>query len=142
MIEILMVLLVISILIGVATPFYWDFDTDAREITTKQKIIEIKKAIIGESLVSSTGQFISHGFFTDLNQLPNSLTELTSIGSHSPYNPFTKRGWNGPYIQSNSSDWNKDAWGEIIQYSKTTKTIFSCGVDKTCNNGDDLSVSW
>jgi type II secretory pathway pseudopilin PulG len=58
---------------------------------------------------------------------------------------LTLQGWCGPYVDrelsNNLTDFKTDGWGTTFQYSNVTNIITSCGVDRTCGNGDDLTFT-
>lgn len=53
------------------------------------------------------------------------------------------QGWCGPYldrpISQNPNSFKTDGWGTVFQYD--TVTLRSCGSDRTCGNGDDLTFT-
>jgi hypothetical protein len=52
------------------------------------------------------------------------------------------RGWCGPYLDqeiSGSDLFKRDGWGTLLQYNGNT--IVSCGPNRVCGDGDDLSIA-
>jgi len=52
------------------------------------------------------------------------------------------RGWCGPYIDrefQGSDQFKRDGWGALLQYNGNT--IVSCGANRTCGDGDDISIT-
>lgn len=140
--EILMVILLVGIMSAVAIPQFVDFSSEARTAKTQQRLKELKLAITGDASLISNGQYVKPGFEAHLGDLPNSLDDLVIQGSQPNYDPFSKRGWRGPYVNNTASDWNVDGWGNLIQYTKASRELRSCGDDGTCGNGDDILVQF
>lgn len=136
LIEVLMVIVLASIIAVVSIPQFIDFQKDAKIAVTKDKLLTIRQAILGNAKTYQTG-YISH-----LGAVPANLTDLTTKGSKANYDPISKLGWNGPYIDSSASDWNKDAWGTNLVYNANARTITSCGPNLSCGDSDDISVSF
>lgn len=136
LIEILMVVVLIAIVSAVAIPQFVDFRSDARRAVTQDRLASFRTAIVGDS---KTGK---RGFLADLGRVPNNLNELTSRGALATYDPITKIGWNGPYVDGTVSDWNRDAWGTNLSLDTTNRLIRSCGSDLSCGNADDLTVTY
>lgn len=142
MIEILMVLILVSILSAVATSSFINFSDTAKISVTTERILEFKRAIVGDSRQVAQGRLINPGYESQMGALPNALTDLTTQGAQAAYNPFTKTGWRGPYVSNTSSDWNLDAWGTAIVYSKAGRSLTSYGPDKASGGGDDIVVTF
>ncbi len=136
LIEILMVVLLVSIVSAVAIPQFIDFRKDAKIAVSQEKLNSIRLSITGDARTQRTG-YISH-----MGALPANLTDLTTKGTKIDFDPISKTGWNGPYIDSSVTDWNLDAWGTALQYSSTNRNIKSCGPNKTCGDSDDLTVTF
>lgn len=149
LIEILMSVILISILAAVAIPRFLDFSGDARIAVTTEKLSALKLAIVGDPRFFSSGQHTKMGYEAHCLGAPSSLNDLISQPAtgtcSSAYDPFTKRGWSGPYVSSTSADWNADAWGTAIQYFNAgppARTLRSCGPDRSCGTADDISVTF
>lgn len=142
LIETLMVILLVAILTTVVLPQFVDFKNDAKTAVTKEKLAALKKAIVGDAGQVANGSFINAGFENHLGSPPATLSELAVQGAYDSYNPFTHRGWRGPYIDTSVGDWDKDAWGTTLEYDDGGRVITSCGVDLTCGNSDDLFVTF
>ncbi len=143
LIEILMVILLVGIVSAVTVPQFIDFSRDAKTSVTNQKLIEFKKAIIGDpDSLTKNGTYAQPGFENHVGAVPTTLAQLNTQGALAAYDPFTKKGWRGPYVSTSTTNasWNIDGWGTVIQYTPVTRTLFSCGADKICSNGDDIVV--
>lgn len=136
LIEILMVILLISIVSAVAIPQFVDFRSDARKVVTQERLASFRSAIVGDA------KFNKRGFISDLGRAPNNLNELVTRGVMPTYDPIAKIGWNGPYVDSSVSDWNRDAWGSNLVLDTTNRLVRSCGADASCGNADDLTVPY
>ena len=99
---------------------------------------------------------LSHG--GSAGALPLSLNGLVTtdgvisdgtVNCHTDNNPahvatyLSLQGWCGPYInqvfQENPNEFKTDGWMSLFQYNSATGVITSCGPDRTCGNGDDLT---
>lgn len=142
LVETLMVILLVAILTTVVLPQFVDFKNDAKSKVTQAKLAALKKAIVGDPGQVANGSFINAGFENHIGAPPADLSELATQGAYDNYDPFTHRGWRGPYIDTTVGDWDKDAWGTTLEYDDGGRVITSCGVDLTCGNSDDLFVTF
>lgn len=141
-VELLMVILLVGIMSAVAIPQFVDFGAAARVTLTRDKLIAFKMAIVGDSRAIQNGQYMQPGFENHIGSLPVTLNDLRVQGAHPNYDPFTKRGWRGPYILTSDTQWNLDSWGTVIQYNAGTRVLTSCGPNLTCGNADDISLQF
>jgi hypothetical protein len=106
----------------------------------------IRRAIMGDPTMVVGGHFSQAGFRGDLNQLPNPLSQLTTQGALPAWDKFTRRGWNGPYIDGGQLN---DAWGNPITIggfdangvNGRTFTLRSAGPDGILGNADDIVLT-
>ncbi len=118
-IELLVVIFVIGILIAYVTPTALNRAAkNARITTTRQKMVQLRNAIVGNSELVSGGEYIDVGFKGDVGRLPFNLLELVIKPTDTDtWNPFIKHGWNGPYIRDDSKhSFIFDAWGDTIKF--------------------------
>lgn len=141
-VELLMVILLVGVLSAVMMPQFIDFRTDAKIAVTKDKLSSIKLALLGDARQVVNGVPVSPGYIKNMGSLPSSLTDLVTKGSQATYDPFSKRGWNGPYLDSTNANWNKDGWDINFVYSSTGRTVTSCGPNKICGNADDIVINF
>lgn len=142
LIEMLMVILLVGILATFTTSQYFKFTDEARTNVTLSRLSDLRTAIIGDSRMVAAGKFTNPGFMGQIGSVPTGLNDLITQGAYPAYDPFSQKGWRGPYVASTDANWNKDAWGVALVYSSVTRTIKSCGKDMVCGNADDISVSF
>lgn len=135
-------MIVVAILAVVAIPQFVNFGSDAKDAVSRTRLKEIRMAIVGDPQAIAGGVYTKAGFEKDLAALPTALSELGVIGAYPAYDPFTKIGWRGPYVDTSVPDWNKDAWGTTFSYSAGGRTLTSYGPDKASGGGDDITVSF
>lgn len=128
LLEILMAVALVAIVSAVALPRFVDFRTDASAAVTKDRMGSLREAM--------------QKFVTNMAAPPATLTSLTTQGTQPAYDPINKVGWNGPYVDGSVSGWNADGWGTAYQYTSATRTLRSCGPNKTCGDADDLVVTF
>jgi len=128
LIELVIIIVVLGILAAVAVPRYFDVAESSKENATKQEMIALRRAIAGNPSATAGGEYIDRGFEGDCGFVPSLLTDLVSKpGSLSVYNPLTRLGWNGPYMDSSSGDYLTDAWGNAYAYQPTLRRLRSTG---------------
>lgn len=149
LIEIMMVLLLLGILTRIAITAFTDFSTEAKTTVSRDKMNAIKSAIVGDARFVAGGKYTKQGYEAHCLAPPTLLTDLPTMpgaGTCSVvYDPFTKRGWRGPYVSTTDTNWNKDGWGTTFEYyvaGPPARTIRSCGVDATCGNADDITITY
>lgn len=53
------------------------------------------------------------------------------------------QGWCGPYLDrvfvENANDYKTDGWAQTFQYDSVGDVITSCGPDRVCGTGDEIS---
>jgi len=120
-IELLVVISIIGILIAYVAPTVLNrAANNARITTTRQKMDQLRKAIVGNSELIGGGEYIDVGFKGDVGRLPGNLLELVIKPTDADtWNPFNKHGWNGPYIRDDGKhSFIFDAWGDSIKFLK------------------------
>jgi prepilin-type N-terminal cleavage/methylation domain-containing protein len=143
LIEILLVAFLISILAAIGVTQFLGFNNDAKTAVTKEKLAALKVAVTGDGRFTSGGVPTKLGFEANCQGLPSSLNDLVTQPATgacmSAYNPYTRVGWNGPYVSNADSSWDQDGWGKQIQYSSASRTLSSCGQNGVCGDGDDIT---
>ena len=128
LIELVIVIVILGIVAGVAIPRFSSLTEQSRLSATKDEMLRLKEAIVGDPRVISSGEYINRGFLGDVGFPPSRLLDLAvKPDSISSYNAVTRIGWNGPYIDSASQNYLKDAWGNNYVYSPAARTITSTG---------------
>ncbi len=132
LIELTMVLVVVALIMAAAIPRVGMMIESSRKAATLEEMMEIKRAIVGDPQVTSGGQLVNAGYEGDVGTLPDNLLALSVKPPTVPsYNRFTRRGWNGPYIDPSNSDYLLDAWGVAYQYNRNNRTLTSVGGSET-----------
>lgn len=128
LIEIVIIIVTLGILAAVAIPKFADMANSAKVNATKQEMMSLKKAIVGDPSAVAGGEFIDRGFEGDIGNLPSQLPDLAQKpDSLANYNPLTRLGWNGPYIDRANNDYLTDAWGNAYVYQPGSRRIISTG---------------
>jgi len=152
LIEVIVILVVMSILAAVAVPVALRVFETAAEDATREEMINLKKAMIGDSnrQTAARGNF---GFLGDMGRLPINLDELYRRGSLSSfsYNNVKQAGagWKGPYITGTFSgeeadEFKKDGLGNdyalTVGPSQLDGVLNSSGPDGLPGTADDISL--
>lgn len=128
LLEILMAVALVAIVSAVALPRFIDFRSDASAAVTTERMATLREAL--------------RKFTSNMAAPPAALTSLVTQGTQPAYDPINKVGWSGPYVDGTVSGWNADGWGTAYQYTSATRTLRSCGPNKTCGDADDLVVTF
>jgi len=143
LVELVIVIVVLGILAAVAVPKLMDISENAKENATRNEMITLKAAIVGDPNYTVNGVPVARGFKGDVGQSPAQLADLVNndAGTYAAWNRFTKIGWNGPYINDEvTGEYLYDAWGTA--YVLTATTITSLGPDKASEGGDDIVINY
>ena len=128
LIELVIIIVVLGILAAVAIPKFSTIMESSKTATTREELQTLKKAIIGNPQVVSSGVVIDRGFMGDIGFIPSLLVDLAvKPDSVSAYNKLTRLGWNGPYIDGDSNEYLSDAWGVTYSYDPSSRQIVSSG---------------
>ena len=102
LIEVIVILVVMSILAAVAVPVALRVFETAAEDATREEMINLKKAMIGDSNQQQSAARGNFGFLGDMGRLPINLDELYRAGSLPSFSYDNVKqagaGWKGPYI--------------------------------------------
>lgn len=135
--ELVIVIVVLGILAVAVIPRFADLTDASKETATKQELLTLKRAIVGNPNVVAGGQLIERGFEGDVGLIPNQLLDLAKKpDSLSTYNKLSRLGWNGPYIDSSGGEYLTDAWGSSYVYQRVSRRIISTG------GGDSIIVTF
>lgn len=128
LVELVIIIVVLGIVAAVAIPKIGDLITGSKINATKEEMMRLKTAIMGNSATTTGGRFSDRGYRGDVRSFPPNLTALTTKpGGVAAWNPYTRLGWHGPYIDSSGGDYLRDAWGVMYMYDSTARTITSTG---------------
>lgn len=128
MIELVIIIVVLGIVAAVAIPKFTDIAESSRVNATRQEMVALKRAIVGNPGATAGGEYIDRGFEGDIGFVPSQLLDLAKKpDSVAAYNKLTRLGWNGPYIDSSGSNYLKDAWEISYSYDPSGRAIISSG---------------
>lgn len=126
LIELMVAIAIVGLLIGFMAPrLVGRVVNQARVTATRQQMDEIRKALVGDPNLISDGELVSPGYVGDVGSWPPPATSdtvgLTWLWRQPPgvpsFNPYTKHGWNGPYIRADSSlRFLDDAWANPFRF--------------------------
>jgi general secretion pathway protein G len=156
LIEVIVVMAIIATLAGIMVPFIYRIWESSEIDTTRQRMSDLKKAMVGEPKLIQNGIRTNFGFAGDNGQLPGSTVNPDFSGQRtistalvSPA-PMLYPNWNGPYMPGgyDPSTYRKDAWGRHIIYQVTVvgsrrvaASLISAGPDGVVGTSDDIADS-
>ena len=128
LVELVLIIVILGIVAAVAIPKIGDIITGSKTSATKEEMSRLKGGIMGNPAVTSGGRPSDRGYRGDVRSFPPNLTGLAvKPAGVAPWNPYTRLGWHGPYIDSTGGDYLRDAWGVAYVYDSTARTITSTG---------------
>jgi type II secretory pathway pseudopilin PulG len=141
LIELLMTLALLTVLVVVSIAPIGDSIEEQRFELTRQKLDQIRVALIGDPRVREGGSRSSFGYFGDIGDFPPEADGLAALvtqpGGVSTFGVDTTHrlgiGWRGPYFEESSTPaltWN-DGWNQPLAYTYdgATLTVTSQGAD-------------
>ena len=140
--ELVIIISLLAILSAITIPRVGNFITNAKVAATKEEMQNLKKAMVGDPRLVSSGQYSYGGYMNDVGELPPNFAALISKPSGvSDWDKFTKSGWRGPYIERGIDNaYRKDAWGNNYIYNKTRNFLRSRGPDGVRGTADDIRI--
>lgn len=140
LIELIMAIVIIGILAAVAVPRVGDIFTQSKINTTKNKLLTIKMALVGDPSARTGGVATDKGYIGDVGYPPVQLQDLVTKPDADPtWNRFLGIGWNGSYINDDGTgSYLKDSWGNTVVYDRTGRKITSLGPDGALGTSDDI----
>ena len=143
-IEVIIVIVILGILASFAVPKLANVIGDARINATKDEMMKLKSAIVGDATSVSGGVATSRGYRGDVGSNPAQLQDLitkpdTVAAWDRTANNRLGAGWNGPYISDDGSgNYLFDTWGN--PYVLTSNSIISNGPNEQYEGGggDDI----
>lgn len=150
LIEVMVVMAIISILAGMMVPAVWKFWESEEIATTRQRLEDLKVAMVGNRTLIQNGVRTHYAFIGDNGELPfgniSAAGGLKYLGQ-APASGYPQ--WSGPYMNGgfDRSTYTVDAWGRPIVYTPVLSSnryisseIRSYGPDGAPNTADDIVV--
>ncbi|MBI5632906.1 MAG: type II secretion system protein GspG [Nitrospirae bacterium] len=143
LVEVIVVMAIIATLVGIMIPFIYRVWESTEIDTTRERMADLKKAMVGDPKLIQNGVRTHYGFIGDIGALPttSNLQELVQQPA------WVTNNWNGPYLPRgfNMNDYKTDAWGTSISYASTgvageMMELRSLGADRTTGTPDDIVV--
>ncbi len=130
LIEVIIILAVMVILVALLVPSTVQILTGARRNVTLDEMENLKKAMIGDPDLKTSGVRSSFAYLGDMGNLPSTLDDLVTQGAQPAYafnsGKGVGAGWRGPYITlgpgSDAASHRVDAFGNLYTYSITNYT--------------------
>jgi len=127
LIEVVIILAVMVVLIALLVPSTVQILTGARRNVTLDEMENLKKAMIGDPSLKTSGVRSGFGYLGDMGNLPSTLDDLVTQGAQPAYAFNSSKGvgagWRGPYITlgpgSDAASHRVDAFGNDYTYSGT-----------------------
>jgi type II secretory pathway pseudopilin PulG len=127
LIEVIVILAVMVILIALLVPSTVQILSGARRNVTLDEMENLKKAMIGDPDLKTSGVRSSFAYLGDMGNLPSTLDDLVTQGAQPAYAFNSSKGvgagWRGPYITlgpgSDAASHRVDAFGNDYTYSNT-----------------------
>lgn len=140
LIEVIVVVAILFILAGTMIPFVYRVWESTEIDTTKERMSDLKKAMVGDARLIQNGVRTHFGYVGDIGQLPSSLSNLIA-------NSDGVANWNGSYLPHgfDPNDYATDAWGIPIYYTSPgvpgeLMELRSYGPDRSSGTSDDIVV--
>jgi len=147
LIELLVVISILGILLAFIAPtIVGRVTTHARAVATMQEMRMLRDAIAGNPDVQVGGEMVVTGFKNDIGRWPRDLVELATKNPFDPpwsaenyagketlpnWDPYIKKGWNGPYIREDGNmAYLNDKWGTPYRFyvvGSDTQGLWSAG---------------
>ena len=127
LIEVVIILAVLVILVALLVPSTVQILTGARRNVTLDEMENLKKAMIGDPDLKTSGVRSSFAYLGDMGNLPSTLDDLVTQGAQPAYAFNSSKGvgagWRGPYITlgpgSDAASHRVDAFCNDYTYSGT-----------------------
>lgn len=121
LIEVMVVMAIISVLAGIMMPAVWKFWENEEIATTRERMRELKKAMVGDRSLVQNGVRTHYGFVGDFGELPfdnlsSCAFKFLNSSDDMAGSRYDAANWSGRYLSSSSDSNNYavDAWGKPI----------------------------
>ena len=132
LVELVIVIVALGLIAAVGIPRIGGLITDSKVTVTKAELVELKKAIVGNSQLVAGNSLVSRGFEGDVGFAPSRLQDLAIKPDSIPgWDRIQRLGWHGPYIDTANGEYLTDAWGAAYSYDSGVRTIASSGSGET-----------
>lgn len=156
LIEVVLAIAIIAILAAMIVPLGFQVLSSQREISTQEKLQNIKKAVLGDANLTSNGLRVSFGYLGDMGSMPQNLDSLVLKGTQPGFSSNSAlgvgAGWNGPYLSGGfAPDAHKiDEFNTSLDYLVNEYTnsngqvvvarVRSAGRDRVLDTADDYAL--
>ncbi len=130
LLEVIVVMAIIAILAGIMVPFVYKVWENSEVELTKERMLDLKRAMVGDPRMVQNGVRTSFGFAGENGQLPETISVALFPYLHAGYDP---------------NKYNKDVWGNEFIYAsmligdrRVTATLKSKGPDRQLGTSDDI----
>lgn len=142
LVEVVVILAVLAVLAGVAVPVALRIFETAAEDATREEMLSLKKAMIGDSKRLQNSVRNDFGFLGNMGRLPNNLDELFVQGTLPGYAFDSSRqagaGWRGPYITGGFANEGVEGFKKDGLGNDYSLTVGAGGLDGSLvSNGPD-----
>ena len=143
LIEVMVTVAILAILAGMLVPSVFRILEQTEIETTRQRMVALKTAMVGDPRLVQNGIRTDFGFVGDNGELPATLDGLVSP-------PVGYPSWRGPYLtDSDPAQISLDAWQSTLRYQPTadalgrlvSATLASAGPDQLWGTADDLDAT-
>jgi len=137
LIEVMVVIAILSILAGMMIPFVYRLWESNDIETTREKMMELKRAMVGDPRLIQNGIRTHYGYVGDCGQLPSDIKYLIVKDLNCP-------DWNGPYLPPgfDPDKFDEDSWGKKFTYLPVgvSAELKSSGPDQQPGTKDDIQL--
>jgi prepilin-type N-terminal cleavage/methylation domain-containing protein len=148
LIEVVVVMAIIATLTGIMIPFIYKVWESTEIDTTRERMTDLKKAMVGDPRLIQNGVRTNFGFVGDNGQLPEAISNPDFGGQYTVSDDLVT----GSYLYMpagyDPAKYKKDAWGRNIVYTVTTSgsrrvaaALVSAGPDGALGTSDDIADS-
>ena len=145
LIELVIVIVILGLISTYAIPRAFEMVDSARLSSTRDEMMKIKIAIIGDASSVSGGVATYRGYMGDVGSIPGTIQDLiTKPAGVSAWDRTANNGlgagWNGPYTEAEEYE---DAWGNayVLNPDSTIVSWGPNGADDS-GSGDDIVLNY